>query len=322
MQTPALGIDIAQRSFVAALWLDDKRVLKAEFANDAGGFRRLQRWLQTHGIGPLRAALESTNVYGEALAEWLHARGHKVYLLNPERTACYARSLGLRNKTDPVDAVCIARFIAREEATPWQPPTPEQKALRSLTRTRAQLVVTSTQLRVQLKTADDVARPHLQSVLQALVQQLARIVREIKALLKRYPELGTDVRRLTTCKGVGLTTAAVVVAELPPITAESDPRALCAWSGLTPRRCQSGNTEWRSRISRKGNEHLRNALYMPALVAKRFNPVLRTFATRLAANGKSNPAILGAIAHKLLRILIALLRSNTDFDPNWSPSKN
>jgi transposase len=313
-----LGIDMAKLSFVAAL-LCGGRVIKAEFPNQPAGFRRLRRWLLSHGVRHLRVGLESTSTYAEALAQWLHDEGQVVYLLNPERVASYACSLGQRNKTDPADAVTIARFVAAHpELTCWRPPTPEQKTLRSLTRTRHQLVECSTKISNQLKTADAVAQPHLQAVLHSIRQQLAAIGREIAAHLRLHPTLGEQVRRLMTMKGVGLITAAVTMAELPPITADTDPRAICAWAGLTPRRRQSGRGELPAHLSRKGNVYLRQALYMPALVAKRYNPLLRDFAERLAKNGKTNRAILGAIAHKMLRILVGLLRSQTDFNPNWS----
>lgn len=316
--TPVLGIDIARRSFDAALRFDCSRCAKAQFDNDSRGFRQLGRWLKQHFGGRLKVALESTNTYAEALAQWLHEAGHQVHVLNPERVAQYARSLGQRNKTDPADAVTIARYIATHEATVWQPPAPEHRALRSLTRTRHQLLACALQLRNQLKTADPMARPHLRAALAALVRQLQALVREVKVHLRTYPLLGDQVRRLMSCKGVGLLTAAITLGELPPITSQSDSRALCAWAGLTPQRWQSGKTELPARLCRRGNTYLRQALYMPALVAKRHNPVLRAFAQRLAANGKSTPAILGAVSHKMLRILIGLLRSNSDFDPNWS----
>ena len=126
------------------------------------------------------------------------------------------------------------------------------------------------------------------------------------------------MRRLRTLKGVGLTTAAIVVAELPPISNQTDPRAIAAWAGLTPRRWQSGTLEKPATLSRRGNTYLRQALYMPAIVAKRFNPLLANFAAGLTTRGKRNSAILGAISRKMLCILVAMLRDQTDFDPNWS----
>jgi transposase len=321
MNTLCLGIDIAQHSLVAALRFDQQLFRTAQFPNHGGGFRQLRTWLKQQGVGLVRVGLESTSTYGEALAYWLHAEGHCVYLLNPERVACYARSLGQRNKTDPADAATIAAFVAQHQGTPWQPPSPEQKTLRSLTRTRQQLVETAVQLRNQCRTAEAPARVHLQNVLAHLCTELRHLAQEIAAHLRAHPALDTAVRRLMTVKGIGLTTAAVVLAELPPIGPQSDPRAICAWAGLTPRRRQSGRTEWRTHLSRKGNTYLRQALFMPAMVAKRFNPLLRDYAQRLAANGKSHGAILGALSHKMLRIIVGLLRTNTDFDPNWSFKK-
>lgn len=318
---PALGIDLAKDTFAAALWIAG-RYLKKEFRNNPVGFRQLCRWLQQHFADSVRIGLESTNTYAEALAEWMHAKGHTVYLLNPERTACYARCLGQRNKTDPADAVTIAQFVATHaDLTVWQPLPLEQKELRSLTRVRQQLVATLVQLKSQLKTADGPGRQYLAQAVQQLTDELKQLGRAITAHLKAHPALAEQVRRLMTTKGVGLTLASVVIAELPPITPQTDPRAICSWVGLTPRRRQSGRIELPARISRQGNAYLRQALFMPALVAKRWNPILRTFAERLKQNGKSTNAILGAVAHKLLRILVGILRSKTDFNPNWAPQK-
>jgi transposase len=322
MQTPTLGIDMAKRTFVSALRFSEQRVLKAQFENHARGFRGLETWLKAHGASKAaRVAVESTSTYAEALLEWLHCRGYAVFLLNPERVAHYGRARGQRNSTDPADATTIAAFIAQHDGTPWQPPAPEQKVLRGLTRARAQIVACAKSLRLQLQTASGPAATHLRHLLAAARRELAAIGRAISQHLKAHDHLGQKVRRLMTCKGVGLVTAATVVAELPPITAQTDPRTIAAWAGLTPRRWQSGPREWTTRLSRKGNVHLRQALYMPALVAKRYNPLLRTFAQRLAADGKSSGAILGALSHKMLRILVGLLRTNTDFDPKWSSQK-
>lgn len=324
MNAPTLGIDMAKLTFLAALRFDRQRVLKAQFHNTSRGFRQLHVWLKSHGVGGggLRIAVESTSIYAAALLEWLHAAGYTaIFLLNPERVAHYARACGQRNKTDPADAVTIAAFISCHDATLWQPPPPEQKDLRSLTRARAQIVETVRTLTVQLQTCSGPARAHLDGLLQSARRTLIALGQAIAKQVKSHASLQEKVRRLMTCKGIGLVTAAVLVAELPPIDRETDPRAVAAWAGLTPHRRQSGPHEWTTRLSRKGNSFLRQALYMPALVAKRHNPLLRDYARRLAENGKTPGAILGALSHKMLRILVGLLRTNTDFDPKWSPKK-
>jgi len=319
MNTPTLGLDMAKLTFVAALWFGPKHSIRSSFENTRSGYRKLSRWLKTHCVGPgLRVGVESTSTYADGVVEWLYNEGHEVYLLNAERTAFYARSLGQRNKTDPADADMIAAFVATHEGTRWQPLSPEQKHLRSLTRTRHQLTGVATELSNQLRTASEPGRAALQAVLRKVREQIAALVRQIKEHLRQAPILARHVGHLITIKGIALITAATIVAELPPITPDTDPRTICGWAGLTPRRFQSGQSEWRSRLSRKGNQYLRDALYMPALVAKRHNPLLKAFAQRLAAAGKSHPAILGAISHKMLRIAVGLLRSDADFDPDWS----
>ena len=319
--TPSLGIDMAKRAFDAALWFDDRRCAQARFENTPAGFRQLRSWLHQHFAGKVRAAVESTSVYGDALLQFLFEKCHEVFLLNPEQVAHYARARGQRNKTDPADARTIAAFIAQHPATPWRPPSPEQKTLRELTRARCQLITASRRLGNQLSTTGPVGSAHLKTVLHQIKAQLKIIDRQIAEHLGQHPGLGQQVQRLMSLKGVGLVTAAVLIAEFPPIGPTTDPRTIASWAGLTPHRRQSGNKEWRTTLSRKGNAFVRQALYMPALVAKRHNPLLRAFAQRLADHGKSTPAILGAISHKMLRILVGLLRSNTDFDPNWSSQK-
>lgn len=320
--TPRLGIDIALLTFVAVLRWDEKRQVRAQFSNSEAGFKKLSRWLRQHFTGHVIAGVESTNTYAEALLYWLHAAGHVVYLLNAQQVAHYAQCRGMRNKTDNSDAALIAAYLIEHKGSPWSPPPPEQKTLRELTRTRTQLVATQTALRNQIKTAGPAGAVHLKAVLRSIVQELANLMRQIKAHLRAHPSLNQQVRRLRTMKGIGLVTAATVVAELPPVTPETDPRTIAGWAGLTPRRYQSGNIELPARLSRQGNAYLRDALYMPALVARRFNPLLRSFAQRLAEKGKRSGAILGAIAHKMLRILVGMLKSNTDFDPNWSFKKS
>lgn len=320
---PYAGIDVGQATLEVALMVNEERTAKARFANHIGGFTQLGRWFKRHFAGSVRVGLESTSTYGEALADWLYAQGHEVLVLNPERTHHYARAQGQRNKTDPSDAVMIARFVAsHSKLMLYRPPTPAQRTLRSLTRARKQLVEQQTALSSQLKTCGREARPYLERVLAAIKHEIDQLVKAIEAHLKACPDLGAKVGHVMSLCGIGLITAAIMLAELPPIGPDADVRAICAWAGVIPCRRQSGKTELPSYMSRRGNQHLRDALYMPALVAKRFNPKLREYAAALKARGKRSGAILGALAHKMLRIIVGLLKHNTDYDPNWSFSKS
>jgi len=319
---PSLGLDMAAASFAACLWFGATSHARADFPNTRTGFRRLSAWIKSHGLGSLRVGIECTNTYGQAVAQWLFAQGHQIYLLNPERTSHYARARGQQNKTDPSDALNIAAFVALHELTAWQPPSPEQAALCALTRTRADLVSLSQQLANQLRTAAPASQPFLKSSLQHLKLQICAIEKTIRQHLKEYPSLNDKVQLLRSIKGVGWLTAVIAIAELPNIDQHSDARAICAWAGLIPKRWQSGKTELPSGLSKRGNKHLRQALFMPALVAKKYNPLLHAFAEKLRSKGKRPGAIVGAVAHKMLRIIVGLLKSNSTFDPNWVLNKN
>jgi transposase len=318
---PVLGLDIAQASFVAELRFDPTRHSQKQFANHRGGFRQLKTWLHQHFTGKARVGLEATGIYSEAIAHWLHAEGHVVHVLNPARVAAYARSIGQRNKTDPADARMIAQYVFHHSLPIWTPPPPEHAKLKRFTRLRRQLGDERQVLKNQRHSAGPEGAAILDRLIANFERELKVVEKALHTLLAEHPHLGEQVRRLTTIKGIGDKTATVVLAELPPITPDSDPRALCAWCGLTPRRHQSGNFEGRAYLGRAGNVHLRKALFMPSLVAKNRNPVLQVFAQRLAQTGHRPTAILGAVSHKLLRLMIGLLKHQQDFDPNWHPKK-
>ncbi len=318
---PVLGLDVAQKNFVAALRQPQGPVLTAEFFNSAAGFRRLRTWLAQHLSAGAPAGLEATGIYGQKLAHFLHDHGHRVHVLNPARVAAYARAVGQRNKTDPADARTIAQYVATHELPVWTPAPPERLALQGLTRLRQQLCAHRQQIKNQLHSLAEALHGHLEKVLQALEAELAELEKKIAAHLRAHPALGEAVARVQTIPGVGALTAAIVVAELPAVHKDSDPRALSAWCALAPGRRQSGPCEYRACMPRTGNIQVRQALHMPALVAKRHNPLLRAFAVRLAQSGKRPGAILGALAHKLLRIIIGLLKHQQDFDPNYLSKK-
>ena len=127
-----LGLDVAKRSFDAALLLDNGRYRHRQFVNSPTGFTQLAAWLRQHAIGPIHAGLEATGTYGNALALFLHEQGTRVSVINPTRIHAFAQSELSRNKTDPLDAALIARFVATQQPPLWTPPPREQHQLQAL----------------------------------------------------------------------------------------------------------------------------------------------------------------------------------------------
>lgn len=314
-----LGVDISKACFDAVLVLENGRRHAGRFDNNPAGFAQLQRWLhQMHG-GTVHAGLEATGRYGLALAYWLHERHHWVCLLNPYRVKAYGTASGKRNKTDRADAELIAEFVVSQRPAPWQPPTEAQARLQALVR---RLEDVQGMLRAEKNRLDEAApsvRPSLQRVVKGLQTEVQTLLKQIQGALENDPTLHRQSQWLCSIPGVGWLSAARVLAELPSPQHLRQARRAAALAGLHPQRHESGSSvRGRSRLSKQGRRPLRAALYMPALVARRRNPLLKAFADRLAARGKSKKAVICAVMRKLLHIIFGLLKHETTFDPHYA----
>ena len=149
-----------------------------------------------------------------------------------------------------------------------------------------------------------------------LDEQIEQLAQRIREHIDQNPDLKERKELLTSIPGIADVTAARLLAEIPPLERFEGAPQLAAYAGLTPREHQSGSSVYRrSRLSKTGNAHLRHALYMPALVALRWNPTIQVFAARLRERGKHKMAIVGAIMRKLLHIVYGILKSGKPYDP-------
>lgn len=310
-----LGIDIAKDTFQVTL-LQAGRASSGPFNNTRPGFKQLAAWLKKRKARTVWACLEATGRYGEALAEYLHAQGHTVSVVNPLAIKRYAESQLTRNKTDAVDAALIADFCATQQPAPWSPPAPEIRELRELVHHYDTLQASRQQAHNRLTAGLQSAtvQAQLQAQLDFLDQQLAEIREQIDDHLQAHPALKRQHELLDSIPGVGALTAAKLVAE--DLSRFADARSVAAYAGLTPMNRTSGSSvRHRPRLSKMGKASLRRALYFPAVVASRL-PAFQAFYQRLLAHGKSKMAALGAVMHKLLRVAFGVLKSGRAFDPN------
>jgi len=297
----------------------------ATFSNTAKGFQALGRWLGQHAACPwdqLHACLESTSRYGDALAAWLYRQGVQVSLVNPRRVRDYANSQLTRTVNDRIDARLIADFCASERGTlrQWEPLSPGHRQLQDFTRARHSLVVERDRFGNLLETATGPARKVFQKQLRALERQIQQLDKALKQFVQQElpPELRQQIQLAQTVKAVGFITAATVLAELPPLDKLSQADQAVALFGLDPLKKTSGTLETRARLSRMGSRRGRRALYMPALCALRFNPIIRQLRSRLASKGRTGKYIVVAAMRKLLRLIFGVIKQGKPFDPNWS----
>lgn len=318
--THILGIDIAKRKFDVCLRTtvpDGPRHVHT-FPNHAKGFKALNRWLAKHPLTHLHACLEATSRYGDALALHLHQHGHTVSLVNPRRTRHYADSRLVRTQNDTIDAALIADFCASQNPRPWQPVSAGKRQLQDIVRTRGFFLNQKQQCGNRLETADPVSAKLLRQHIRQLDATIGKLAAQITGLLKTQPDLARQVALADSISGVGLLTAAVAVAELPPIERLEHAGQAVAFAGLDPRKKDSGTSVHTApRLSKMGSRLLRQTLYMAALTALRHNPIIRALGQRLQAKGKGGKRAVAAAMRKLVRLIYGVLKQEKPFDPNW-----
>jgi transposase len=321
MNLPPLGLDVAKLNFNACLLRAGGKLRHKVFANDPDGFSQLSDWLTQQGAGPVHAGLEATGAYGEALATYRHEAGHTVSRVNPAAVRAYAQSHLSRTKNDRVDAALIAGFCAERRPPAWVPPAPGLRELQALVRRLDSLVEMRTMEENRLSSGVTVAavRESVEGHLAYLAEQIKRTEALIRDHIDQHPGLKRQRELLDSIPGVGETTAAALLAEVPDIKQYKSARQVAAFAGLVPRERQSGSSiRGRVRLSKIGNARLRKALYFPAVTALRCSPFFQAWAEGLRQRGKSKMAVIGAAMRKLVHLAYGVLKTGKPFDPEWA----
>ena len=302
-----VGVDMAQQSFV---WAVHGVRGSSSASNDEVGFQALLDGLKGRSVGLL--VLEATGGLERALATFLLAHGVPVTVVNPRAARDFARSMGHLAKTDSIDAMALAHYAqtlaakADQTGVLFAPPSAEVQALQTLVARRQQLLGIRTAEKNRLGGATRVLRESVLAVIAFLDEQIAKLDNDIDAHVELY--FKEQNKNFETAKGVGQMTSRMVLAFMPELGAVAAPRA-AKLAGLAPLNQDSGKARGKRHIS-GGRSMVRSALYMASLSAVRYNPVIKTFYDRLTAAGKPKKVALTACAHKLLRILNAMARTN------------
>jgi transposase len=313
----SLGIDIAKKTFDVAL-LRNEKLRHRKFANNSDGFKQLEEWLAKQGVIGAHICLEATGSYSEALAVHLHEAGHTVSLVNPARIKAFGRAELQRNKTDRADATLIARFCSMHRPAAWVPPPAKIRELQALVRHLDDLILNRTQLANRVTDGPKIESviESLQSLIKAVDGEIKVTKQKIRQHLDRHPGLKEDRDLLETIPGISERTATKLLAEIQHLRDYKSARQAAAYAGLSPRLDQSGDSVKKGRLSKTGNSRVRKALFMPAIAAKKHNPLLREFSERLSRRGKSKMVIIGAVMRKLLHLAFGVLKTRKPFDPN------
>jgi transposase len=320
---PTIGIDVSKHKLDVALLGDGKLRSKA-VPNSLAGYEELIAWItkQKVVLGECLVCMASSGVYSEPVALGLQACGLTVSIVNPARIKGFGQSELVRNKNDGIDAALIARYCAKMHPAPWQAPSPEQRSLRAWCERLKALKNIRQQEENRLEaysiSASAELVEHIQQHVAWLSSQVKQIERVIDDHIDRHPSLKRDADLMASIPGVGRATVAVMLSHVGDMHRFGSAKALAAHLGVSPRQRISGTSvRGRTTMSRTGSRATRSALYMPAVVASHHNPVLRTFAERLQANGLSKKAVIGAVMRKLVHLMYAIVRSGRAFRSDY-----
>lgn len=302
--TSFVGIDVAKDHLDVALRPAD---VTFRVSNDAAGHGEVLARLTDLPV--TLVVLEATGGYEQAVVAALTAAHVPVAVLNPRQVRDFARASGQLAKTDRVDARVLAHYAAALRPTPRPLPAAAQRELAALVGRRQDLIAMRIAEQHRLRTAPAAIAAPIRAHIAWLRKQLTAVEATITTQVAAHPQWQADSTLLQTMKGVGPLISATLIARLPEL-GQLTHRQVAKLVGVAPFARDSGTSRGKRRCA-GGRADVRTALYLAALVASRFNPVIRAFYQRLTAAGKPAKVALVACAHKLLTILNAMMRDRT-----------
>ncbi|MBT5270475.1 MAG: IS110 family transposase, partial [Candidatus Marinimicrobia bacterium] len=308
-----LGIDISMDTFicrVGAITADQRTKIGTHkiFNNNIQGIRQFYKFAQSQQIDGVTQyfLMEATGVYYEGLAYFLKAQGAHVIVVLPNKAKHFAKTLTIKSKTDPIDAHMLTQMGLEKRLSEWEPPSELMKELKLLTREHLSLkeLKTDAKNRVHAKThsfkpgKDTIRR--LRREIKLYETLIKEVELSIRSLLQSDTLMWVKIQNILRVNGVGLMTVAKVLAETNAFALIRNGKQLTSYAGLDVVFNDSGKHQGKTRISRKGNSHLRQSVYMPAISAIKSNPNLKSYYDRIIEKGKPKKVGVIAVARKLL----------------------
>ena len=305
-----VGIDVCKARLDVALLAQEALPSGEAFtvANDEEGIQTLAEKLRE--IGPALVVLEATGGLERPLVAALFASGIACAVVNPRQARDFAKAIGRLAKTDRIDATVLARFAEAVHPEPKAPPKDEALEFQAILARRRQLIGMLVAEKNRLGSASSKkVRSRLEAHIKWLEKELARVDRDLEEVIEASPTFKENEELLRSVPGVGPVLCRTLLAELPELGSLS-PRELSALVGVAPLNRDSGIFKGRRGVW-GGRARVRQALYMGALIASRYNPLIKAFYERLVASGKPKKVALVACMRKLLTILNAMMRDRT-----------
>lgn len=335
------GIDVSSDDFAAScgLFYDDMKrevVNIKKFKNSTRGFEKFVAFTKKHQskVNPDANieswyVMEASGVYYENLAYYLNEKGLNVHVALANKVKSYIKTLENKSKNDELDSMAIAQYGLEKQLRKWVPASARMKELKELSREMAALKQERCALKNRKHAREKAHQTNTSSLrrikqgIRFVEKQIKEIEKEIESVVKSDPVLKDKIEKITVLKGIGLQTAALVVAETNGFEGIKNKRQLTSYVGLDVRENQSGKKTGKASISKHGNKHIRKGLYMPALCCKKHDKKMKDLYERVCErHGYKNKKIaIVAVMRKIIHIIYALWKNQTVYDPNFVLAK-
>jgi transposase len=328
----SLGIDVGAKNIHCCLSsIDTTQHVKVKasrkLTNTAGGLQDLLAWIKKHykdQDAPLSITMEATGVYYERCALLLQQQGFRISVVLPTKAKRYFQSLGLKSKNDKIDAEGLARMGAEQQLAQWSASSSQMYGLRLLTRQHEDIQKSITSFSNQLHAVthgmykfDNIEQRYMQTI-SHLSELLKQVEAAITETVNADANLKQKVALLCSIKGVGELSAATIIAETNGFALFENQKQLESYAGYDVVENQSGTHVGKTKISKKGNSHIRRILHMPSLNVVKYNvkPFVNLY-NRVYT--KTNIKMKGyvAVQRKLLAMLYTLYKKNQMFDDQY-----
>jgi len=315
------GIDIGKDALDVVVRHKGKSLKCITFKNTPAGHRAILKHLRKHKV--THVGIEATGYYHLDLAlELDDASGIDVMIINPRASKNFAKAMMQHVKTDAIDAELLAQFVERMNFVKWKSPVGDVFAIRSYGRRLVSLSKEKTKAKNQLhafsltKRTPKVVIDDVLLSIQQIESQIENLITHALQLIKENKVLKTRYIRLISMKGVADKTAIKLIGELGVLAMDMSAKQWVAHAGLYPRLFESGSSvKKRTSIGKIGNRYIREALYMGALSATRYDPNIRAFYLHMIEdNGLTKLQAICAVMRKMLLAMHGMLKEDKPFN--------
>ncbi|MGB4400993.1 MAG: IS110 family transposase [Daejeonella sp.] len=329
------GVDVAQNELVVTLgkMFDDLSIdLYAHkvFRNTEKGILTLLDWVKklTDAEVSVRFVMEATGVYHQKFAFYLYAQDYEVSIVLPNKISNYMRTLENKTITDKSCSEAIAQFGLERKLDRWHKPKKIYRSLQQLTRERDQIVMERVMVKNQLHAEQAEAEPNERSIerLNERMRLLNKHEKEIKSdlneIINNDTILKSEITNICSITGIGELTATIVLAETNGFELIRNKKQLTSYAGLDVKEKQSGTSvKGKPRISKKGNRHLRKAMYLPSLSAIKYDENFRNVYVRIVSRQGIKMKGLVAVQRKLLEMIYVIYKSKNEYRKDYTDLK-